>query len=425
MNRKPRILLIPNVAWWIIGEMGRQIVARFGDKYDFYFVPEGLLERRPDLLDTLVASVDVIHCLNESSIDLFRGYDIERLPPISTWIHHITTLSPMHRLAIEKSTALNVCTEGWKQYMEQCLDVRMPITVVPHGVDAKVFHRVKLKPGTFGIPAGKFVVGFIGNKGSDSDQGRKGTDVFFDVILRTNSQVKNLHVVLGGPGWDTEMRGLAAQGISANATGYVHKSELPALYSALDAYLLTSRVEGGPCTVFEAMACETAVVSTRVGAVPDLITDGVNGYSVEVDDAGALVAALVALSESAEMRRTLGSKARETVVKLPWGKALTPLEAVYDSLVQLGKGPALNGLPWMDDPRSLMRVSSAADALSNVMKRVRQGKLNVAQGLKLLPEMLQRKSVGDVVKGFAMLRGWTYKASASSSSREYRTLPGR
>jgi len=40
MNRKPRILLIPNVAWWIIGEMGKQIIARFGDKYDFYFLPE-------------------------------------------------------------------------------------------------------------------------------------------------------------------------------------------------------------------------------------------------------------------------------------------------------------------------------------------------------------------------------------------------
>ena len=40
MNKKPRILLIPNVSWWIIGEMGKQIIARFGSKYDFYFVPE-------------------------------------------------------------------------------------------------------------------------------------------------------------------------------------------------------------------------------------------------------------------------------------------------------------------------------------------------------------------------------------------------
>jgi hypothetical protein len=48
MNRKPRILLIPNLAWWVIGEMGKQIIARFGDKYDFYFVPERVLERRPD-----------------------------------------------------------------------------------------------------------------------------------------------------------------------------------------------------------------------------------------------------------------------------------------------------------------------------------------------------------------------------------------
>jgi hypothetical protein len=39
MNRKPCILLIPNVAWWIIGEMGKQIIARIGDRYDSYSLP--------------------------------------------------------------------------------------------------------------------------------------------------------------------------------------------------------------------------------------------------------------------------------------------------------------------------------------------------------------------------------------------------
>ena len=72
MSRKPRILLIPNVAWWIIGQMGEQIIARFGDKYDFYFVPEGIFERRPELLRAFIPAVDAIHCLNESSIELFR-----------------------------------------------------------------------------------------------------------------------------------------------------------------------------------------------------------------------------------------------------------------------------------------------------------------------------------------------------------------
>jgi glycosyltransferase involved in cell wall biosynthesis len=66
--------------------------------------------------------------------------------------------------------------------------------------------------------------------------------------------------------------------------------------------------------VFEAMACETAVVSTRVGAVPELIIDGVNGYSAEVDDSKALLSAIVALSQSVEARIAMGKTARETVL---------------------------------------------------------------------------------------------------------------
>src|ERR1035437_706163 len=91
MNGNPRILLLVNSAWWVVGEMGKQIVERFGDKYDFYFMTEGLFERRPELLQSVVSAVDVVHCLNESAIGLFRDVDQEALPPIATWIHHVTT----------------------------------------------------------------------------------------------------------------------------------------------------------------------------------------------------------------------------------------------------------------------------------------------------------------------------------------------
>ena len=50
-NHKPRILLIPDVGWWVIGEMGKQIIARFHQKYEFYLLPMTILGRRPDLLE--------------------------------------------------------------------------------------------------------------------------------------------------------------------------------------------------------------------------------------------------------------------------------------------------------------------------------------------------------------------------------------
>ena len=412
MNRKPRILLIPNVAWWIIGEMGKQIMSRFGDKYDFYFVPETLLERRPDMLRALAPAVDAIHCLNESSLPLFRDFEQKELPPIATWIHHVTVWSADHQMAIDRSSALTVCTREWKDFLDERTAGRIPVTIIPHGVDAEFFRRREVHPGQFGIPADRFVLGFIANRGSNLDNGRKGIDILLSVIREVAARIHRLHVVLGGPGWEKELANLQAAGISASATGYIRQSDLPALYSALDVYLLTSRVEGGPCTVFEAMACETAVVSTRVGAVPELIVDGVNGYSTNVDDQEALVSAIVALEKFPEDRIKIARKGKETVTKRAWASALSPLEGVYDELIQSrGKmGLPLPGPDWMNDPQELLRASCAADALLNVIPRVRKGSISTVKGIRLLFEMLNKPSIVDIVKGVAMVRGVSFKS---------------
>jgi glycosyltransferase involved in cell wall biosynthesis len=417
MSRKPRILLIPNVAWWIIGEMGEQIIARFRDTYDFYFVPEGIFERRPELLRAFLPAVDMIHCLNESSIELFRDLKPETLPPIVTWIHHVTEWSPQHQLAADRSAALTVCTEGWKRDIAPRVPAHLPVAVVPHGVDLDFFRRRKVPEGMFGIPPNRFVVGFLGTKGSDRDRGRKGTDTLLEVIRRSAVQLPDLHVVLGGPGWESELEGLRSLGVSASATGYIPKPDLPLLYSALDVYLMTSRVEGGPCTVFEAMACGTPVVATRVGAVPDLIVDGVNGYSTEVDDIGALVASIAQLDREHGRHRELAKHARETVSQWPWSSSLTPLGPVYESLVgtdrKVQSGPA-----WIKQPARVLRDSSAADAVAYLLGSVRQGKIGPTKALRSFFEMTNTRSPLELLRGLAMLRGWSYRSNRRSNSTD-------
>lgn len=417
MNSKPRILLIPNVAWWIVGEMGKQIIARFANKYEFYFLPEGLLERRPALLRSLAPAVDAIHCLNESSIGLFRSFDRAILPPIATWIHHVTTWSPDHQRAADWSSALTVCTPAWKRYLEQRISGQLRVTVIPHGVDTDFFRRRKVDCKRFAIPPGRFVLGFIGNKNSDSDGGRKGTDTFLRVVRQVAARVPNLHVVLGGPGWDKELMWLTASGISASATGFIRTADLPLLYSALDVYLLTSRVEGGPCTVLEAMACETAVVSTRVGFVPDILVDGLNGYSADVDDCHALSSAIVELEQSAPKRVAIATAARQTISARSWKSVLSPLESVYDGLVEERRksGLPLPGPTWMNNPQRLFHASCAADALANVVPQVRKGTISTAKGIAQLREMLYRQSAIDITNGAGMLVGATFRTGRSSA----------
>lgn len=420
MSERPRIALIPDKAWWVIGEMGQQIAARFGDKYDICFLPVGILARRPDLLRDLIGWADVIHCLSDyDGIELFIDFDRCKLPPIVTWFHHVTDWNANQRLALELSAALTVCTDEWKEFIERTAPKSTPVTVIPHGVDTGFFRSQEANPASFGIPSGRFVVGFVGSKGSDFDHGRKGIDVLLEVARRAAAAIPNFHLAMGGPGWEDEARYLKAAGVSASATGFIRKSDLPALYSTFDVYLLTSRVEGGPCTILEAMACETAVVSTRVGAVPHWVLDGVNGYSTEIGDAEGLLAAIVELHRSPEKRAAMARQARSTAVAHAWGQMLSPLEGVYDALI--AERRALH-VPeprprWMRDPAGLLRASCAADAFLNVYARIRRRALTVAGGLRLLREMLIGLSLADLVRGAAMLRRLPRESAQRASAK--------
>src|SRR5260370_37796872 len=66
-------------------------------------------------------------------------------------------------------------------------------------------------------------------------------------------------------------------------------SDLGPYLGSCDALVLTSRLDGRPMIVLEALATGVPVVASRVGAIPELITDGVNGYICDVGDADAFV----------------------------------------------------------------------------------------------------------------------------------------
>lgn len=79
---------------------------------------------------------------------------------------------------------------------------------------------------------------------------------------------------------------------------------------AADVFVLPSHAEGQPMAIIEAMASGLPVVATRVGAVPDMLRDGVDGLLVEPRDVPALAAALGRVIDSADLRQRMGASAR-------------------------------------------------------------------------------------------------------------------
>ena len=78
-------------------------------------------------------------------------------------------------------------------------------------------------------------------------------------------------------------------------------------------FCLPSYDEGLPMSMLEAMAAGIPVVMTRVGAIPEVIEDGVNGLLYDAGDTDALSACLVTLLSDDEQARGIGDRGRETV----------------------------------------------------------------------------------------------------------------
>lgn len=62
---------------------------------------------------------------------------------------------------------------------------------------------------------------------------------------------------------------------------FYDREDLSGFYSSCDVLIVTSKKEGGPVVGFEAMSCGVPVISTRVGNMPRVVEDGVNGFLVE------------------------------------------------------------------------------------------------------------------------------------------------
>jgi glycosyltransferase involved in cell wall biosynthesis len=91
------------------------------------------------------------------------------------------------------------------------------------------------------------------------------------------------------------------------------RMDVPRLVHAFDVFVLSSKSEGLPLVVPEAMSAGLPVIATAVGGVPSVIDDGVTGVLVSVDEQ-ALAAALVRLERDRDLARAIGARAREAAL---------------------------------------------------------------------------------------------------------------
>lgn len=164
-----------------------------------------------------------------------------------------------------------------KEQVEQL--TKKPIYCFPFWVNQSIWypknkHELRRK---YRIEEDKFLIGSFqrDTEGSDlvSPKLEKGPDVFCDLVEALHKMDPNIEVLLAGWRRQYVMNRLWNAGIK------YHYQELPPFevlndfYNMLDLYIVGSRYEGGPQSVFECAATRTPIISTRAGYAPELLDD--------------------------------------------------------------------------------------------------------------------------------------------------------
>jgi glycosyltransferase involved in cell wall biosynthesis len=164
----------------------------------------------------------------------------------------------------------------------------------------------------------------------------KAVDAFIDAAALVAREVPTAQFVVVGDG---ELRGTLERLASDRGLGgRIHflgwRADVAAVYADLDVVVLTSRNEGTPVTLIEALAARRAVVATNVGGVPDLIQPEEQGLLVPVGDARAVARAVGELLREPERRAILGAAGRERVYPAYDASTLVArIEALYTELI--------------------------------------------------------------------------------------------
>jgi glycosyltransferase involved in cell wall biosynthesis len=145
-----------------------------------------------------------------------------------------------------------------------------------------------------------------------------------------------VHFVLVGGGEDEAMlKGAAAGLANITFTGFV--DNVGDYLAAFDVFILPSNREGIGSILFDAMEQSLPVIASRVGGVPDIVREGVNGVLIDAANPAQLRDAILALRADPERRRAYGAKGRELAksftAEAMWGKYFALYEALLGSIV--------------------------------------------------------------------------------------------
>ncbi|HLG00237.1 MAG TPA: glycosyltransferase family 4 protein [Acidimicrobiia bacterium] len=301
----------------------------------------------PRFIADVIASRDVriLHVMNSR-----LGFDV--LADLRAAFPHLRVVAQIHaeehpagtgypRYVASRSAAcvdaISVISNFLAQRLEDFGVSRGKQRVIRLGVDTEIFDPAQAAPHEIGRRDGEFHVLFPARLAWQKDP-----LLMVEVAerLRARGSAAVIHVVGDGP-----LRGEVEAEVARHALGkqvrlHGAQQDMPGWYAATDVLLLTSRYEGVPLAVYEAMAMARPVVVAAVGGTGEVVSEEVGFLITERDDPDAFVEALLTLERDPILRRRMGTAGRNRAHEHYRVQHMArEHEAIYEELVESAPAP--------------------------------------------------------------------------------------
>lgn len=307
------------------GAFGERIVAQTGRRLRANVAPRRFAPWQVGRVAAALRELapDAVLVLDHSNAMLYGGLGARRAQITSTFtpIHSMRkpdgspSLGAIDRRTIRMSRLVIALSPRHARYVEQELHVpRARLREVPNGVDVSRFSPGA--PPAEDLPperSGRLRLGILAALRPEKNH----AFLLTTLAAMTPDDRPHLYVIGDGVLRDRLRAQCTALGLDETVSWLGARHDVPSVLRALDAVVLPSQdvVETFPVSILEAMACEVPVIVSDVGAVRDMLDDGVEGRIVRPNDPTALAHALRMVQGDGAMRLRMGCAGRARVLR--------------------------------------------------------------------------------------------------------------
>ena len=231
-----------------------------------------------------------------------------------------------HRYAVkkvvDKSDVIIALSEYWKEYFKNEFPTKR-VEIIKNVISAPKAHKQQTS---------YFTLLFLGLLGKN-----KGIYDLLECIWDHKVEFQGkLKLYIGGNGEIEHVKQLIKEYGIADIVifeGWVSGDKKIELLNKSDAYILPSYKEGLPISILEAMSYGMPIISTPVGGIPEIVSNGENGYLVEPGNKEDIYKAIISLLNDSDLRNRMGSVSLSRVGEHLPEYVEKQLETLYDSLL--------------------------------------------------------------------------------------------